>query len=758
MTNSEKRAKEEATRLASLRSLHILDTPPQECFDRITELCCSIFGCTIALVSLLDDKRQWFLSSKGLCVSETSRDISFCTHALESGNYLLVSDALNDDRFSENPLVTGGPGIRSYLGEPIAMRSGELIGTLCIADERPGLFDADDLRLLRLLARTVEDLVDAHAQRAAAAILATNLERKTDRLEKANRVFSQAEKTAKIGSWELEIESGNVLHSEQALAIHGYSGEEALTLDAALNRYVPEDRARIDAALASVIETRQPASVEADLIAFDGKRKRVKAMGEYLASTAERPARVVGILQDITEAYQTQLALQRAADHDALTGLLNRHAFDRTLAERVSDRSDGRGEFFVLLFDLDGFKDINDTFGHLVGDAVLEEVSSRIKMSVPQDAAVARWGGDEFVVISPVGTDVAQARAIGAEIISAITQEVEISGRKIGVTATCGLAACEDEVSGRELIRRADLALYRGKSWEPGSVHIYDADLERANRLRQDAIAKVRNALREDRLFAEYQPIVQLNTKSVIGFEALMRLHTRSGKHLTATEVLPAFLDPVLSRDISERMTDKLCEDFAEIRRAQGATQYISLNATEADLISRNYADRLLAALESSGIPAHRVTLEITETMLLVNDAAAVQSVLSDLRRSGMQIALDDFGTGFSSLSHLRDFPIDKVKIDGSFVQKMCNDAQSRHIVQALIGMAKNLSIEVIAEGIETEEQCNLLLSMGCFYGQGFLFSPAESASRLKFLQLGARRREQQAIESIEESRLNLVR
>ena len=247
----------------------------------------------------------------------------------------------------------------------------------------------------------------------------------------------------------------------------------------------------------------------------------------------------------------------------------------------------------------------------------------------------------------------------------------------------------------------------------------------------------MRSALTEDRLFAGYQPIVHLADRNLVGFEALMRLDTRSGKRLTATQVLPAILDPILSREISDRMIRLVCGEFPGIIAARPDVQFVSLNATEADLLSRDFADRLLCSLQAHHVAPRAVTLEITETMLLVNDGASVQAVLSRLRSAGMQIALDDFGTGFSSLSHLRDFPIDKVKIDGSFVQKMCSEHQSRLIVQALIGMAKNLGKEVIAEGIETEEQRELLLQMGCYYGQGYLFSPAETASRLGLLQLG---------------------
>lgn len=727
----------ESERLATLHSLNLLDTPSQECFERVTGFCTELFDCSISLISLVASDRQWFLARTGIGARETSRDVSFCSHAIEAGRSLLVRDAQADDRFYNNPLVTDAPHIRSYLGQPIIAYDGSLVGVLCLIDQRPNHFDEKHLSQLSFLAKIVEDLIQAHQQGIEATYNFAHLSERSDRLEKSNRVFAQAEKVAKIGSWEMNIETGKMAYSDESYAILERNDVPIFRIDDALDIYDPADRPFVEKALAEAISSQGAANAEAHIITPSGQKKRIKVIGEYMKSTLEYPARLVGIIQDVTEAHHAQMALQRAADFDSLTNLLNRHAFDRCLGERFFEHRRSGRDFYVLLLDLDGFKDINDTFGHLVGDVVLEEVSSRIVGAVPSDAVVARWGGDEFAVITPMGTSQEDAAAVGEKLISAISQDVEISGRKLAITATCGLARSGETVVARELLRRADLALYHGKAREPGRTHHYRVDLERDNRLRHEAISLVRSALADDRMFAGYQPIVHLGTSEIVGFEALMRLNTRSGERLTAMQVLPAILDPILSREISDRMLDHFCNDFPTIRAAQPFAQFVSLNATEADLLSRDFADRMLSTLRRNKISPQNVTLEITETMLLVNDSATVQAVLSKLRASGMEIALDDFGTGFSSLSHLRDFPIDKVKIDGSFVQKMCSERQTRLIVQALIAMAQNLGKDVIAEGVETQEQRELLLQMGCHYGQGFLFSPAETACRLSILQFG---------------------
>ncbi|MEO1968400.1 MAG: sensor domain-containing phosphodiesterase [Sphingomonadaceae bacterium] len=728
---------DESSRLAALHSLRILDSPTQDCFDRITRLCTNLFDCSISLITLIDERRQWFLSRQGLDCKETPREVSFCSHAMENGRSLLVLDAQEDVRFKSNPLVIGAPGIRSYLGHPLADSNGIPIGALCVADERGSRFAEHHLTTLAPLARLVEDLIAAHDQRLRAADLAVHLNERSKCLEDSNRIFKQAEKIAKIGSWELDIERDAFRCSDEVFSIYEIPKELRMDLRKSVDLYAPQDRSIVLKAIADAIKHRSVAQFEADLTTSGGTRKRIRARAEYIAGNEELGPRLVGIVKDISETYHAHLALQRAADYDMLTGLRNRHAFDRCLRERIEAYRRTGEDFFVFLLDLDGFKDVNDTYGHLVGDVVLEEVSARITRAVPDGAVAARWGGDEFAVIGPQGLSREEAAELGEALINAITAQLAIAGRKVGVSATCGLACTERTSSGRELLRRADLALYEGKRREPGLVHVYADSLESASRLRQEAIATTRSALEEDLIFAAYQPIVRLSDSRLVGLEALMRLNTRSGEMLTATQVLPAIIDPVLSREISEKIITHVCRDFPEIEAGQPSVEFISINATEADLLNRDFCDRLLSSLEVSGIPAQRIMLEITETMLLVNDVVSVQGVLSRLRAAGMRIALDDFGTGFSSLSHLRDFSIDRVKIDGSFVQKMCFDHQSRLIVQALIAMGKNLGLEIIAEGIETEQQRTLLMQMGCCYGQGYLFSPAETACRLKLLALG---------------------
>lgn len=720
----------ERERVESVQSLELLDTPPQQRFDRITKLCAEILGADAALITLVDEDRQWILSALGTDLKEIPREISFCSHAVAADGMLEIPDATKDERFADNPLVTGSMKVRSYFGQPIRAADGFMLGTICILAKKPRKISARERSQLEALAATVEDLIQAHVESRITASLNKLLWQETRDLKKSNRLLKQAQHLGKIGSWELDLQSREFSFSDEMYAIAAAGKGTCLNGDRVLSFYDPADRPRIRNAIKKAISDGLPFHYEGDFHAEDGSVKRVRCSGERFDGGEQHGSRVVGVVQDVSAVYHTNLALKRAAEYDSLTGIFNRHAFDRSLNEQIRQHRSTGEALSLILLDLDGFKDINDSFGHVVGDVVLEEISSRIMRAIPQDAVIARWGGDEFALLPPLGTSVSTAIDVAERLLETIAHQVEISGQKLQLSGTCGIAQFQSGMGAKELVRRADLALYHGKKRERSAVHCYSSDLENCNIARQSAIAEVRAALDEERLFAGYQPVVDLQTCGIIGMEALMRLNSRAGGRLTATKVLPALLDPLLSREITDRMLRTVCCDLATLEAAHPELQFVSLNVTEADLLSRGFAPRFLESLNDVGMSPRHVALEITETMLLVNDTSTVRRVLSELSEHGVRIALDDFGTGFSSLSHLRDFPIDKVKIDCSFVQAMVADCQARAIVQALISMARNMQIEIIAEGIETEEQLNLLREMGCRLGQGFYFSPALDLGR----------------------------
>ena len=716
---------DDMARVVALHELSLLDTPPQPRFDRVTEHCAELFECPISLLSLIDLDRQWALSSFGIDLKEIARHQSFCHHVVANGDHLMVSNAEEDSRFSANPYVAGKPGIRSYLGKVVRGPSGHPLGALCIADSKPRSFDDQDIAKLERLAMVVEDLIDAHNESRIAKRLNDLLVQETSALAKSAQLLKQAERIGGMGAWEYCLDSQSLRFSDQMYALSALKPGDPIDPKRALDAYHPADRRRVDKAIKDAAIEGRPLEYEAEFVAEDGTTKRIRCVGERLEGSEADTPRVVGVVRDITEFYHANLALERAANFDSLTGIHNRHAFDRSLHERIREYRRSQQSVSLILLDLDGFKDINDTFGHVVGDLVLEELTSRVQKVLDDATIFARWGGDEFALLPPSGTSLMEAYSIAEAALEAIGQQIEISGRKLQVSGTAGIALLEEGLAAKELIRRADIALYEGKKRERAAIHVYNVAFEKTNNARRKSLAKVREALDHERVFPAYQPIVDLSDRRPVGFESLMRLVTRDGVRMSATEVLPAIIDPILSREITEHMLGHVCCDLTTLQQAHPDMSFVSVNVAEADLLSRGFAEKLLLSLSESSVPNSKLTLEITETMLLVNDNGTVRQVLQQLHEAGVAIALDDFGTGYSSLSHLRDFPIDKVKIDKSFVQSMAGDWQARTIVQALIAMARNMKIDVIAEGIETEDQRELLLQMGCTLGQGYLFSPA---------------------------------
>ncbi|MBB3035162.1 putative bifunctional diguanylate cyclase/phosphodiesterase [Alteriqipengyuania lutimaris] len=715
----------------TLRLYSKLDDGVQQSLDRVVEQCAEQFDCDASLVTMLEPARQGYLARTGAEISELPIEMSFCRHAVDQKSPLLIHDTHVDETFARNAIVTGAPFVRSYVGVPIRLKCGDYLGALCLVDSRPHRFGESHIAELLKHAATVEDLLRLHAVSVEAAELHARLETQNETLAKANRLWAQAASVAKIGAWEIEVESGTLHWSTEVFSIYGLEYGEVPPIEACIDHYHPKDRDMVYNAVTRAIDEGGSYAFDADLVAGDGTMKRVRSAGEYIGSDGERPARLVGVIQDISDSYRNELALRHAASHDSLTGMLNRAAFDRALKQRIGEIEPDCEFSSLVLLDLDGFKDLNDTFGHLTGDAILVEIAERLGAAAPARSIVARWGGDEFAVILPNYQIAGHARRAAERMLEAVKHCSRIGGRGFEISATAGMASIEKDLGPQETIRRADTALYHAKHTERGSLTVYSEAFDRMGAVRQQAIDEVREAITEGRMFAGYMPVVDLGSGKTVGFEALMRITSPEGIVQTAGEVAPALLDPIVSRKIDQHMLEMVAKETALLVSAFPDLSFISVNATEADLLSRDFASRFKSTFAQHQVDLGLIVLEVTETMLSVEKTDPIKSVLDELRRAGVSIALDDFGTGYSSLSHLRDFPIDKVKLDLSFVQGIESDNQSRTIVQAMIGMAKNMGISVIAEGIETQEQRNILKLMQCEYGQGYFYGKAASIMEL---------------------------
>lgn len=687
--------------------------PDPEIFSRITLLTTATLGCPTALVSIVEERRQWFLGRTGFPLAETPLDVSFCTACIASGKPLLIADALADPRFCDNALVTGAPQIRSYIAVPIRFERGEVLGTLCAISPLPEAFTPDQIKPLEMLAELVERNIALYAS-------TRELSRKNATLREAARVFRHAEMAANIGFWRVDLASNALNWSDQAHVIHGLDpAEHQVTVDDALAFYGAPDRAAVTAQLDAAALNGTPMKFEAHITRRDGALRRIRVIGERI-DAGGRPECIAGIVQDCTEEHLSTLALQRAAQHDRLTGLFNRGEFDRRLG--IAMQTADRTPVTVAVLDLDGFKEINDTLGHLAGDQVLTSLAARFQRIIGPEVFLARWGGDEFALLFPPGMGVFEATLVAERLIaetrvlSAESPQFDLLG------ATCGMASANEVMPGEELIRRADLALYKGKQEATGTVVYWDETLEARQSARKIASLRLRHALDEGEAFAAYQPIIDLESGRIVSFEALLRLADGQGGVLAAAEIFSALLDPVLSRRVSQMMIRQIVREGPQLLAAFGPECRIGINLSEADLREGGFAQSMLDQIEGSVLEPFNLTIEVTETMLLSDECGGLRASLRLLNQAGCTIALDDFGTGFSSLSNLRRFPIRKLKIDREFIASIECDSQSRMIIQAIVEMGRGLGLRVVAEGVETAAQEEFLREIGCTHVQGYRY------------------------------------
>ena len=423
---------------------------------------------------------------------------------------------------------------------------------------------------------------------------------------------------------------------------------------------------------------------------------------------------------------QSQDELEHIAMHDALTELANRHSFSVEL-EKVCGRlaSEPCG-FALLMVDLDRFKPINDTLGHPAGDAVLQKVSDRLRHAVRRGDLVARIGGDEFAVILRNVESVMQVEAIADRVVEVLGRPFLVNGNVAELGGSVGIAHAPQHGTGaEELIQHADVALYTAKREGRERYTMFRTELMEDIMRRRALEVDIRRACMRDDFDVHYQPIVCSRTKRITGAEALLRWTCEGRGEVSPTEFVPLAEELGLVTRIGAGVLRRACRDAASW---EGELN-IAVNISPVQLLDPRLPQTVMQALAEAGLPASRLELEITETALLGNVDQAHRT-LSRLRDMGVRISLDDFGTGYSSLSYLHQFPINRIKIDRSFVEKLPTDAGSISIVRAIAQLGASLGLEITAEGIETEDQYAFILEQGCGHVQGFLISKAVPSER----------------------------
>ena len=456
---------------------------------------------------------------------------------------------------------------------------------------------------------------------------------------------------------------------------------------------------------------------ECRLLRADGECRDVEVLLRPLAWQGAE-LRIMAV-RDISERKEAAERIAHLAFHDALTGLPNRAVFTDHLARTVAQAAECDEPVSVLCIDLDGFKTVNDIYGHPVGDELLVKAAQRLRAVVRGHELVARLGGDEFAVVQSGGPQPDNAVLLAERICGVLAEPFAIGAEVVRVSGSVGVALYPgDAVTPDNLIKNADMALYRSKAEGRGGVRFYEAAMDEALRERRQLDADLRQAIANGELGVHYQPLADIGSGSILGFEALMRWrHPRLGD-ISPSVFIPLAEESGLILKLGEWVLREACAEAAR----WSPPLKLSVNLSPIQFTQGELADEVEKVLAETGLDPARLELEVTEG-LLIKDAERAVAILERLKALGVQISMDDFGTGYSSLSYFRMFPFDKVKIDQSFIRDMMDNPQARAIIRSVIGLGRGLGMPVVAEGVETAEQLEALRSEGCDQVQGFFIA-----------------------------------
>ena len=454
------------------------------------------------------------------------------------------------------------------------------------------------------------------------------------------------------------------------------------------------------------------------------QRKRANGMIIEVSTIALQSGGAVRTFTDVTERIRHQDSMMHAARYDGLTSIPNRRLFLEELERQVEIEKQSPQGFAVLCLDLDRFKAVNDTYGHKAGDDVLSEVASRLRQVLRAGDTVARLGGDEFAILLVGEGDAFKITRLGMRIIEAIGEPFETEGQPVSIGVSIGVGIAPDHgLSADQLLKCADLALYRAKSDGRNTVRMFEASMDSEVELRRSLAVDMRLALRNEEFRVHYQPIVDTATGEVRSYEALLRWQHPVWGEISPAKFIPIAEDTKLIIEIGAWLAKTVCAEAVLWPSEIG----VAINLSPVQFQGHGLAATILGCLLATRLAPSRLELEITESVLMIEDKMVLDT-FSQLRALGVRIALDDFGTGFSSLSYLSRFPLDTIKIDKIFVQRL-DEERPRSIVRAILALGSEFQMKVVAEGIETEAQRQAITGLGCQYGQGYLFA-RPSASR----------------------------
>jgi diguanylate cyclase (GGDEF)-like protein/PAS domain S-box-containing protein len=631
-----------------------------------------------------------------------------CGTAAYTRGSVIVSDIASDPLWAPWRDLALGHDLRACWSKPILSRSGDVLGTF-------GFYYAEP----RSPTQGEMAGIDAVSHLAALAIERQQSEASLRESEEHYRY--SVELNPQI-PWTADGDGKVLTTSPRWNQLTGGSPDE--TADSSWERALhPDDLPVHRQKWLEAVRTRKPLDAQCRGRLADGSYRWFRTRAIPRLAGDGTVVRWYGTVEDIHDRKIAEEQLHRAAYHDDLTGLANRRFFRERL-KQVLDEVPGEAHAIgLLVMDLDHLKQINDRFGHDAGDDLLKEFAQRLRQAVKPTDMVARLGGDEFAVILPDVAGEEEVAEIARSILCRMQEPLKRSGKALDCrTSIGGAVALGSGTSPEDLQKQADLALYHSKSSGRGAFKMFVPALRQEARRTTSALEVAAKALESGWIVPFYQPKVVLASGTIGGFEALLRWqHPRRGIQ-SPEKIAPAFNDTELGTAIGERMRSCVLSDMRRWLDAGLSIGRIAVNASAAEFRRDDYAERVLGELRRTGVPAQCLEVEVTESVFLGSSTQLVERALRTLSVEGVTIALDDFGTGYASLSHLKRFPVNALKIDRTFVSGLESDAGDAAIVKAVVSLGHNLGIEIVAEGVETAFQASLLQRMSCDLVQGYHF------------------------------------
>jgi len=590
-------------------------------------------------------------------------------------------------------------------------------------------------RLSNSLSRPLREMTDAAEHYAAGELdhrlqertrdelgrLARSLNKMAGDLNKAGKLLDRAQEMAAFGYWEWRQDKQELRLSYGVYKILGVDRDAFMPGVPELREFIfPNRQARVFSILQG--DFRETVSAEFNIRRADGETRTLFIRGEPDQDATGGIIGSHGTIQDISKQKRSHAQLQQLANYDNLTGLPNRNLFYERLNRAITRAQRRQNEFALLFLDLDRFKSVNDALGHDVGDQLLQLVAQRLRSVVRGSDTLARMGGDEFTLIVEDLSEHFSPQNVAQNIIRAMKPAFGIAQRELFISTSIGIALYpKDATDVDTLIKNADAAMYLAKEQGKAVFRFFTPDLDRVAHERLMLESQLQKAIEHDEFELHYQPQVSSDSGETLALEALLRWR-RGDEYLAAAHFVPVLEETGLIKQLTGKVLCEACNALVRLQRDGGPHLRMCVNLSAAQFQQADLTKLIEEALSDAGVSPEQLELEITETTLL--DPGLSQSNAAELAARGIRLAIDDFGTGYSSLTYLQQFDVDALKIDRSFVRDLCTDVNDAQITETLLGLAKNLGIDAIAEGVEDEEQLQWLRDHGCDLVQGFLRCP----------------------------------